>query len=220
MDAFFDESDEDDDIEEVIDLVSEEGGACCLEIRQSSMTVRLPRPKPNDALCEDIDAIINRDMDEIEAKHPWKFVFRCAAVPFHFKRSEDQFDVFFLRWDKFWTKHGHAVWERYFWRPLAAGSLEANRRKNRQERAAKAFRCFAQDLYDRKGDAFVASLVKKPRDGWWYRTKVVSLRKLFRYDRDQYRRYMNGHRLRWPCGKRPALRKMADWCIFRRPQEK
>lgn len=87
-----------------------------------------------------VDAIIRSNMAEIEAKKPWRFVFRCLEIPFQFKRRDDPFDLFFLRWDEFWRVHGRAVWERDFWQPLVPGSTEYHRRKGRQFRAQRAFR--------------------------------------------------------------------------------
>ncbi|KUF78876.1 hypothetical protein AM587_10000007 [Phytophthora nicotianae] len=85
-------------------------------------------------------------MAVIEAKKPWRFVFRCLAMPFSLKREEDPFDVFFMRWDDFWLVHGRAVWERDFWQPLVPRSTEYYHRKWRQNRAQLAFRDLATDL--------------------------------------------------------------------------
>ncbi|EGZ15047.1 hypothetical protein PHYSODRAFT_391507, partial [Phytophthora sojae] len=105
-------------------------------------------------------------MAEIEAKKPWRFVFRCLEIPFQFKRRDDPFDLFFLRWDEFWRVHGRAVWERDFWQPLVPGSTEYHRRKGRQFRAQRAFRELATDLEERLGRHFRPWLAKTPHDGW------------------------------------------------------
>ncbi|EEY53843.1 uncharacterized protein PITG_07454 [Phytophthora infestans T30-4] len=105
-------------------------------------------------------------MVQIEAKKPWRFVFRCLDVPFNFARSHDPFDVFFMRWDEFWLVHGHAVWERNFWQPFVPRSTEYYRRKWRQTRAQRAFRELATDLVKRLGEGYPQDLGKLLQEGW------------------------------------------------------
>ncbi|GMF49312.1 unnamed protein product [Phytophthora fragariaefolia] len=153
-----------------------------------------------------VDSIIRSNMTEIEARKPWRFVFRCLEVPFKFKRRDDPFDVFFMRWDDFWLAHGRAVWERAFWQPLIPGSTEYHRRKGRQFRAQRAFRELATDLLERLGDRFSLWLGKSLREGWWYRTEPFMLRRLFLRDRAIYGEYLADRvRLRWPRGKKFLL---------------
>ncbi|KAE8996267.1 hypothetical protein PR003_g18919 [Phytophthora rubi] len=150
-----------------------------------------------------VDAIIRSNMAEVEAKKPWRFVFRCLEVPFNFKRRDDPFDVFFMRWDEFWRVHGHAVWERDFWQPLLPGSTEYHRRKWRQWRAQRAFRELATDLEERLGKQFRPWLGKAPHEGWWYRVEPFALRRLFLKNRSHYVEYLESRvKERWPRGKR------------------
>ncbi|KAF1777388.1 hypothetical protein GQ600_19032 [Phytophthora cactorum] len=109
----------------------------------------------------DVDKLIRANMAEVEAKKPWRFVFRCLKVPFNFKRINDPFDVFFMRWGEFWLVHGRAVWERDFWQPLVPGSTEYYRRKWRQTRVQCAFRELATDLVQRLGRIIVWPLARR-----------------------------------------------------------
>ncbi|KAG7389284.1 hypothetical protein PHYBOEH_007536 [Phytophthora boehmeriae] len=154
-------------------------------------------------LVDRVDAIIRADMEELEAKKPWRFVFRCLDVPFEFKRKDDPFDIFFMRWDEFWHAHGRAVWERDFWQPLRPGSTEYHRRKTRQHRAMQAFRGLATDLVSRLGEDYRRWLAHALRDGWWYRTEPFTLRRLFLKDRQLYKEYLKCRaRHRWPRGRK------------------
>ncbi|RLN50401.1 hypothetical protein BBJ29_000928 [Phytophthora kernoviae] len=58
---------------------------------------------------DQVDDIIRTDMEELEAKKPWRSVFRCLDVPFGFRHRDDPFDIFFMRWDEFWHAHGRAL---------------------------------------------------------------------------------------------------------------
>lgn len=165
---------------------------------------------------DQVDNLIRLNMMEIEAKKPWRFVFRCLNVPFEFKRSEDAFDVFFMRWDEFWRVHGRAVWERAFWQPLLPRSTEYYRRKRRQSRAQRAFRELATDLMKKIGDRYRRALVKTLHDGWWYRTEPFPLRRLFLKDRHLYEEYlMRRVKERWPRGKKFLLERGLKpmWCL-------
>lgn len=152
---------------------------------------------------DQIDGMIRSDMEEVEAKKPWRFVFRCLNIPFNFKREEDPFDVFFLRWDEFWRVNGRAVWERSFWQPLLPGSTEYYRRQWRQTRAQRAFRELAMDLMERLGEEYRQALSKLPHEGWWYRIELFPLRKLFLRDRELYGQYLKLMvKKRWPRGRK------------------
>ncbi|OWZ05493.1 hypothetical protein PHMEG_00022412 [Phytophthora megakarya] len=148
-------------------------------------------------------------MADIEGKKPWRFVYRCLDIPFHFKRSEDPFDINFMRWDEFWRVHGRAVWERGFWQPLVPGSIESNRRKARQFRAMCAFRQFATELMKKRkkergdDDEYLKTLSQTLHDGWWYRIEPFRLRNLWYKKRHLYDEYLETRvKLRWPCGKK------------------
>ncbi|KAH7464906.1 uncharacterized protein KRP23_12644 [Phytophthora ramorum] len=163
-----------------------------------------------------VDNMIRSNMAEIEAKKPWRFVFRCLAVPFRFKREEDPFDVFFMRWDDFWRLHGRAVWERAFWQPLLPGSTEYQRRKGRQYRALCAFRELATDLVERIGDRYRRWLGKALHEGWWYRVEPFGLRRLFLRDRRLYEEYLVRRvKDRWPRGRKFLLERGLKpmWCL-------
>ncbi|KAG6616625.1 uncharacterized protein IUM83_13009 [Phytophthora cinnamomi] len=150
-----------------------------------------------------VDAIIRSDMAKIEAKKPWRFVFRCLEMPFEFAWEDDPFDVFFMRWDDFWRIHGRAVWERDFWQPLLPGSTEYHRRKGRQFRAMRDFRELATDLEKRLGKQFRPSLCKRPHEGWWYRIEPIALRRLFLKGRNHYEKYLATRvKYRWPRGRK------------------
>ncbi|KAG3127082.1 hypothetical protein PC128_g27139, partial [Phytophthora cactorum] len=150
----------------------------------------------------DVDKLIRANMAEAEAKKPWRFVFRCLKVPFNFKRINDPFDVFFMRWDEFWLVHGRAVWERDFWQPLVPGSTEYYRRKWRQTRAQRAFRELGTDLVQRLGEDYRLALGKALKEGWWYRTEPFPLRRLFLKNCSLYEEYLATRVTdRWPRGK-------------------
>ncbi|KAK1935343.1 hypothetical protein P3T76_010568 [Phytophthora citrophthora] len=165
--------------------------------------VRRSAPRPSSTLAFDYDQMIRSNMEEIEAKKPWRFAFRCLKVPFNFKREEDPFDVFFLRWDEFWRVNGRAVWERSFWQPLLPGSTEYYRRKWRQTRAQRAFQELATDLVDRLKEKYTQFLTNTPHEGWWYRIEPFPLRKLFLKDRNLYGQYLELMvKKRWPRGRK------------------
>ncbi|RLN76053.1 hypothetical protein BBJ28_00023677, partial [Nothophytophthora sp. Chile5] len=191
------ESDDDDDDD---DDKQEEGRSD----HRSKDSIPVLAPWDNGYLSvEQVDAIIRSDLERLEAKKPWRFVFRCPDVPFAFKREDDPFDVFFMRWDLFWYMHGRAVWERGFWQPLLPGSIEAHRRKNRQIRAMRAFRELATDLLARLGEPFHRRLARVLHDGWWYRTEPFALRRLFYRSRRMYEEYLvRRARARWPRGRK------------------
>jgi hypothetical protein len=173
---------------------------------RSAPRLASPSWESDDLSVEQVDRIIRSNMAEIEAKKPWRFVYRCLNVPFIFKRNEDPFDVFFMRWDEFWRAHGRAVWERGFWQPLLPGSIEYYRRKNRQARAQRAFRELATELSERLGKRYRRWLAKALREGWWYRSEPFALRRLFLRDRSLYAEYLvRRAKVRWPRGKKFLL---------------
>ncbi|KAG7386511.1 hypothetical protein PHYPSEUDO_015611 [Phytophthora pseudosyringae] len=202
------ESEEDDGDEDSEETASEEEESD-RELVDKRPTLCAPRVSSweCDYLSVDqVDRMIRSNMAEIEAKKPWRFMFRCLAVPFTFKREEDPFDVFFMRWDEFWRLHGRAVWERAFWQPLLPGSTEYYRRKGRQSRAQRAFRELATDLAERIGDRYRRSLGKTLHEGWWYRTDPFPLRRLFVKDRRLYEEYLVRRvKERWPRGRKFLL---------------
>ncbi|ETK96896.1 hypothetical protein L915_00476 [Phytophthora nicotianae] len=169
-------------------------------------TVRAPRVSLWESDYQpvaDVDLFIRANMAVIEAKKPWRFVFRCLAMPFSLKREEDPFDVFFMRWDDFWLVHGRAVWERDFWQPLVPRSTEYYRRKWRQNRAQLAFRDLATDLVKRLGEDYPRALALELHEGWWYRTEVFPLRRLFFKNHSYYEEYLATQvKNRWPRGIR------------------
>uniref|UniRef100_K3XCA0 Uncharacterized protein n=1 Tax=Globisporangium ultimum (strain ATCC 200006 / CBS 805.95 / DAOM BR144) TaxID=431595 RepID=K3XCA0_GLOUD len=169
---------------------------------------------PTTSLTRDqIDVIVLRDLRTIEAKEPWKFVYRCLDVPFEVTRAEDPFDVLFLRWDGFWRDFGRAVWERSFWAPLRSGTLEYHRRKSRQYRAMRAFRSLVTDLCERLGTDFLRKLSRKAHKGWWYRSAPLKLRELFACDEHRYQMYMKLVRERFPRGTRFVRMLDPAWCL-------
>ncbi|KAL3663661.1 hypothetical protein V7S43_011076 [Phytophthora oleae] len=176
-------------------------------------TIKRCAPKPSSWACDyltvdEIDGMIRSNMEEIEAKKPWRFVFRCLDVPFNFKRKDDPFDVFFLRWDEFWRVNGRAVWERSFWQPLLPGSTEYYRRQWRQTRAQRAFQELATDLVGQLGEKYRQLLSKVPHEGWWYRTEPFPLRKLFLKDRSLYSEYLElMMKKRWPRGRKFLMKR-------------
>ncbi|KUF93204.1 hypothetical protein AM588_10004106 [Phytophthora nicotianae] len=169
-------------------------------------TVRAPRVSLWESDYQpvaDVDLFIRANMAVIEAKKPWRFVFRCLAMPFSLKREEDPFDVFFMRWDDFWLVHGRAVWERDFWQPLVPRSTEYYHRKWRQNRAQLAFRDLATDLVKRLGEGYPRALALELHEGWWYRTEVFPLRRLFFKNHSYYEEYLATQvKNRWPRGIR------------------
>ncbi|TYZ66506.1 hypothetical protein PybrP1_000772 [[Pythium] brassicae (nom. inval.)] len=162
---------------------------------------------------QQVDAIILRDVQQLEAQKPWRFVYRCLEVPFHVDRSTDAFDLLFERWDAFWKLFGRAVWERYFWAPLPAGTLEYHRRKHRQWRAARTFRALAAELCEKLGRGFLRQVARQAHDGWWYRSPPLLLRELFNLDRRKYGMYMTLFRERFPRGSNFERSLDAAWCL-------
>lgn len=162
---------------------------------------------------DQVDAIILCDVRRLEAKKPWRFVYRCLEVPFPTNRTVDACDLLFERWDAFWRVYGRAVWERYFWAPLKPGTLEYNRRKHRQWRAMRTFRSLATDLCKKLGPQCLKRLAGKAHDGWWYRSDPLVLRELFYLDRRKYTMYLQVHRQRFPRGSRFEKSLDAAWCL-------
>lgn len=162
---------------------------------------------------DQVDDIILCDVRRLEAKKPWRFVYRCLEVPFENNRTVDAFDLLFERWDAFWKVYGRAVWERYFWAPLQPGTLEYNRRKNRQWRAMRTFRALASDLREKLGSQFLKKVAGKVHNGWWYRTGPLVLRELFYLDKRKYAMYLQVHRERFPRGSRFEKSLDAAWCL-------
>ncbi|GMF18539.1 unnamed protein product [Phytophthora lilii] len=193
-----------DDDEDFDDSGSEDGmDSERVDKHTASSTPRTLSWECDQLSVDQMDSIIRSNMAEIEAKKPWRFVFRCLVVPFNFKRSEDPFDVFFMRWDDFWRLHGRAVWERAFWQPLIPGSTAYYRRKWRQTRAQRAFSELATDLVDRLGEPYLRWLRKALHEGWWYRTEPFALRRLFLRDRKLYEEYLLRRvKERWPRGRK------------------
>lgn len=171
----------------------------------SSLSHSLTRPQ--------VDAIILADMQKLEARKPWRFVYRCLEVPFHVDRSIDAFDLLFERWDAFWKVCGRAVWERYFWAPLPVGTLEYQRRKYRQWRAARLFRALALELYEKLGPGLLRQVIRQAHDGWWYRSPPLVLRELFNLDPRKYGMYLTLCRERFPRGSNFERSLDAAWCL-------
>ncbi|GLD94850.1 hypothetical protein PINS_up003475 [Pythium insidiosum] len=159
---------------------------------------------------------VRSDFEEIEAKKPWKFVYRCVEMPFESNRKTDPYGFLFERWDEFWVKHARAVWEREFWAPLEPGSPGYRSRKNRQAQAAKAFRALGAELYDVFGMTLRKQIEKRPHPGWWYRPhRPINLRRLLVTQSEIYPLHLSRFQERWPSGIRHVRQRIDPlWCLL------
>lgn len=164
---------------------------------------------------EEIDDRILMLIRRIEQDKPWQFAYRCLRVPFALDRKNDRMDFLFEHWDAFWRQHGHAIWERNYWAPLQVGSTEYNQRVWRQKAAKRAFYDLSAYLNAKLGLRFWNQLRREIYEGWWYRSRPFSLRRLFQHDRRGFDEYMSRarHRRRWPRGKKIAKGIDPTWCL-------
>ncbi|TMW59039.1 hypothetical protein Poli38472_007184 [Pythium oligandrum] len=211
-------SSDDDSSEDTTESEGDEDASVRSRFLRRRPLLRVPQHKPSRVTTEKelLEAKILRDFNELEAKEPWKFVYRCLEIPFVSTLRSDRFGFLFERWDAFWVRHGRAVWERMYWAPLIVHSLAYTQRKNRQYKARRAFRLIAEELHGRFGTALLDNIRREAHPGWWYRPEQpVYLHTLLEKDPRVYRLHLSRYRERWPTGRRHACKSFDPlWCLL------
>uniref|UniRef100_A0AAV1VHR9 Uncharacterized protein n=1 Tax=Peronospora matthiolae TaxID=2874970 RepID=A0AAV1VHR9_9STRA len=117
-------------------------------------------------------------MEQIEAKEPWKKVFKPDKLSMPFSRV--RFPKLVKALHEFWKWHARAVWERKFWSPLSCFRTPAlhTERRGRQRRAQSFFETRVLTLvFEELGASFFVNMDRRATlcSGWFYLDQVVDL---------------------------------------------
>uniref|UniRef100_M4BYG1 Uncharacterized protein n=1 Tax=Hyaloperonospora arabidopsidis (strain Emoy2) TaxID=559515 RepID=M4BYG1_HYAAE len=117
-------------------------------------------------------------MEQIEAKEPWKKVFKPNKLSMPFSRV--RFPKLVEALLEFWKWHARAVWERKFWSPLSCSRTPAlhTERRGRQRRAQSFFETRVLTLiFKELGASFFVNMDRRATlcSGWFYLDQVVDL---------------------------------------------